>query len=112
MFLLRWLKWARRDRQVAFILIIDAILAVVVIVGLLILFWPKPAPLTATSPTPAPPPGLVLPAVGYDAITPSPLPPTINPTQLAEIPNQGLSSAPTPPANLGTGGTVPPPTKK
>lgn len=112
MFVIRWLKWARRDRKVAVVLLIDMGLAVVVIVGLLLLFWPKNGGVAEVSPTPAPPPGLVLPAVGYDAITPGPLPPTVNPSQLAEIPNQGLSSPPTPPANLSNAGQPTQLTKK
>jgi hypothetical protein len=102
-------KWLRRDRRLALIVIVDVLLVVVVVVALALLLWPSTvdapgagAPLTSVGSSPA------LGTTGLELATPSPLPPTVNPTRLAALPNQGQSDAPPLPPGVAVQGTVPP----
>lgn len=97
------IKWARRDRRVA-LLLAGNFAAVLLLVVVVVIAFTPPA-------RPAPNPVLVrsaqtVTASGAVIVAPtptaepsvSPLPPTVNPTQLAQLPNQGRSDAPPPPA--------------
>lgn len=92
-------RWARRDRRIALILLADVLLAAIVISLALALWLPPPRPVVSS---PQNLPALVIPTpdVGYDAVSPTPLPPTLNPTRLADLPNQGQTSLPTPPVTV------------
>ena len=98
------LKWAQRDKRLALVMAID--LGLALLVGIIILVQvlntTRPAPVSAGKATvapvvaPLPPtvpagpvPGLTFPAL-----------PTVNPTPLVALPNQGQSDAPPLPPGL------------
>ena len=99
-----WFRWARRDRRLALIMLIDGVLAGLVVVGLVVLVWPPtPSPIT-----PTPQPETVLPTVGFGPRSPVAPLPTANPTGLAALPNQGQSDPPPSPPGLPARQIAPP----
>lgn len=80
----RWLRWAQRDRRLAWIMIIDLLLALIIISAAIAILWPAPSPIVTLKPTVVAPTVLVV-------------IPTLNPTRLVSQPNQGQSDAPPPP---------------
>lgn len=99
------LKWARRDRRTALLLLGNLVALVLVIVILVLLLGPglsqgrNPASSGGGTVTVAPslPVNVVVASTPTAEPSITPLPPTVNPTQLSNLPNQGRSDAPPPP---------------
>jgi hypothetical protein len=110
-------RWFRRDRRLALLFLLDLLLVGLVTLALILLLWPRNPDITASpgAATPGINSGLTpgsaslttRPAIGFEEATPSPLPPTVNPTKLVALPNQGQNEAPPPPpGGLGQGTAV------
>ncbi len=102
------IKWAQRDRRLALVMAID--LGLALLVGTIILFQVlnagQPAPAAAGKATAAP----LAPTIATGPIPSLTFPalPTVNPTPLVALPNQGQSDAPPLPPGLQA---VPTPTQ-
>lgn len=110
-------RWFRRDRRLALLFLLDLLLVGLVTLALILLLWPRNPDITAI-------PGAATPGINsgsttgsaslttrsvisFEEATPSPLPPTVNPTKLVALPNQGQNEAPPPPpGGLGQGTAV------
>lgn len=97
------LKWARRDPKVALLLLAN-LTALVLVIGLaFILLSPLAAPKNLTildpdsSATTSPGGAAIIAPTPTAEPSTTPLPPTVNPTRLANLPNQGRNDAPPPP---------------
>lgn len=101
-------KWAQRDRRLALVMAID--LGLALLVGIIILVQvlnaSQPAPAVAGKATAAP----AVPTIATGPIPSLTFPalPTVNPTPLVALPNQGQSDAPPLPSGLQAQPTVTP----
>ncbi len=119
-----WLRWARRDRRMAWLLVVDVLLLVVVAAALVLLLAPSLAPVSPerASPVPPtlsqpPPTGLVYATAAGATLTATPaatnkpawLPtntvlissaPQLGITTAPGLPNQGQNNAPPAPPAL------------
>ena len=93
-------KWAQRDKRLALVMLID--LGLALLVGLIILFQVLSAdqPVTATAGKATGVPVAVTVATGPIPSLTFPALPTVNPTPLVALPNQGQSDAPPLPPGL------------
>src|SRR4051794_26506891 len=101
-------KWAQRDKRLALVMLIDLGLALLVgaVILIQVMTSNQPGPATTGQATVAP----FSPTVATGPLYSLTLPalPTVNPTPLVALPNQGQSDAPLPPAGLLVQPTVTP----
>ncbi|MEI6045904.1 MAG: hypothetical protein WCS37_16265 [Chloroflexota bacterium] len=100
------LKWARRDGRVALLLAANIVTLVLVVIIVVLLLSPRTSPITSpagnssqqSTTTPFEGGSAILAPTSTAEVATTFLPPTLNPTRLSSLPNQGRSDAPPPPA--------------
>lgn len=102
-------KWAQRDKRLAIVMVVDLGLALLVVGVILfqVLSVNQPQQARDARATVIPATPTVANAPLY-SLTQSPPLPTVNPTPLVALPNQGQSDAPFPPAGLNLQPTITP----
>jgi hypothetical protein len=105
-------KWAQRDKRLALVMVIDLGLAVLVAIIILVqvLTSGQPPSAAADKPTVTVQPATIatgpIPSLTFPAL------PTVNPTPLVALPNQGQSEAPPLPPGLQSQPTLTPGTTR